>query len=176
MTPRLLDRYRSDVHAKLMDEFGYRNPFQVPTLSKIVVNVGLGEAAQNPKLLERASEELAAITGQKALVRRARKSVANFKLRQGQPIGAMVTLRISDSGVGIDAQLLPRVCDPFVTTKGAEPGSGLGLHAAHSALLAQGGAIRLSSKPGEGTTVTAEFALEVSDPEPQTTSIRDAAD
>jgi len=90
--------------------------------------------------------------------------------------GAMVTLRISDSGVGIDAQLLPRVCDPFVTTKGAEPGSGLGLHAAHSALLAQGGAIRLSSKPGEGTTVTAEFALEVSDPEPQTTSIRDAAD
>ena len=52
MTPRLLDRYRSDVHAKLMDEFGYRNPFQVPTLSKIVVNVGLGEAAANPKLLE----------------------------------------------------------------------------------------------------------------------------
>lgn len=93
MTPRLLERYRSDVHAKLMEEFGYRNPFQVPTLSKIVVNIGLGEAAANPKLLENASEELAAITGQKPIVRKARKSVANFKLRAGQAIGCMVTLR-----------------------------------------------------------------------------------
>ncbi len=91
--PRLLERYRAEVQGKLREEFSYTNPHQIPTLEKMVVNVGLGEAAQNPKLLERASEELAAITGQKALVRRARKSVANFKLRQGQPIGAMVTLR-----------------------------------------------------------------------------------
>ncbi len=92
-SPRLLARYREDVQAKLKDEFSYGNVHQIPTLSKIVVNVGLGEATQNAKLLERTADELAAITGQKAIIRRARKSVANFKLRQGQPIGAMVTLR-----------------------------------------------------------------------------------
>jgi len=93
MAPRLLERYRSDVKAKLQEEFGYTNGHQVPTLAKIVVNVGMGEATQNPKLLERTSEELSAITGQKPIIRRARKSVANFKLRQGQSIGCMVTLR-----------------------------------------------------------------------------------
>ncbi len=91
--PRLLERYRSEVQEKLREEFSYTNPHQIPKLQKIVVNVGLGEATQNPKLLERAAEELGQITGQKALIRKARKSVANFKLRQGQPIGAMVTLR-----------------------------------------------------------------------------------
>ena len=93
MTPRLLTRYRSEVHAKLKEEFSFTNPHQVPTLTKIVVNVGLGEATQNQKLLERAAEELAAITGQKPIIRKARKSIANFKLREGQPIGATVTLR-----------------------------------------------------------------------------------
>jgi len=93
MTPRLLERYRSETMGKLREEFSYRNVHQIPKIEKIVVNIGLGEAAQNPKLLERATEELAAITGQKAIQRRARKSVANFKLRQGQPIGCMVTLR-----------------------------------------------------------------------------------
>jgi large subunit ribosomal protein L5 len=93
MTPRLLERYRQDIVPKLSGEFGYRNAHQVPTLAKIVVNVGLGEATQNPKLLETAAEELANITGQKAVIRRARKSVANFKLRAGQPIGCKVTLR-----------------------------------------------------------------------------------
>lgn len=93
MTPRLLDRYRADIHPKLTAEFGYRNPLQVPTLSKIVLNIGLGEAAANPKLLERAAEELALISGQKPIIRRARKSVANFKLRAGQAIGCAVTLR-----------------------------------------------------------------------------------
>lgn len=93
MTPRLLERYRADIHPKLTAEFGYRNPLQVPTLSKIVLNIGLGEAAANPKLLERAAEELALISGQKPIIRRARKSVANFKLRAGQAIGCAVTLR-----------------------------------------------------------------------------------
>ena len=93
MVPRMQERYRNEVVPKLREEFGYKNVHQVPNLVKTVVNVGLGEATQNPKLLERATEELAQITGQKALVRKARKSVANFKLRQGQPIGAMVTLR-----------------------------------------------------------------------------------
>jgi large subunit ribosomal protein L5 len=93
MVPRLLERYRKDVRGRLSKEFGYSNIHQVPTVSKIVLNVGLGEATQNAKLLERAAEELAAVAGQKALIRKARKSVANFKLRQGQAIGAMVTLR-----------------------------------------------------------------------------------
>jgi len=93
MGSRLLDRYRAEVRGKLSEEFGYGNIHQVPTLTKIVVNVGLGEATQNPKLLERASEEMGLITGQKAVIRKARKSVANFKLRQGQPIGCSVTLR-----------------------------------------------------------------------------------
>jgi large subunit ribosomal protein L5 len=93
MHPRLLERYRKDVVPKLSKEFSYANVHQVPKLEKIVVNVGLGEATQNPKLLDNAVVELAAITGQKPAVRRARKSIANFKLRQGQRIGAMVTLR-----------------------------------------------------------------------------------
>jgi large subunit ribosomal protein L5 len=93
VTPRILQRYRSEIHPKLTGELGFRNPHQVPTLSKIVVNVGLGEATQNPKLLEKAAEELAAITGQKAVIRRAKKSIANFKVREGQAIGATVTLR-----------------------------------------------------------------------------------
>ncbi len=93
MVPRLLGRYRDEIVPKLLGEFSYRNVHQVPKLTKIVVNVGLGEATQNPKLLERAAEELASITGQKAVIRRARKSVANFKLRAGQAIGCKVTLR-----------------------------------------------------------------------------------
>jgi signal transduction histidine kinase len=86
------------------------------------------------------------------------------------------TLRISDNGPGIDPDLLSRACDPFVTTKKREPGAGLGLHAARAALEAQGGELRLTSKPGEGTSVTAVFALPVSDPAVQTASSHDAAD
>jgi len=93
MRPRLLERYRSEIATKLSEEFGYTNPMQVPRLEKIVLNMGIGEATQNQKLLEKATEELTAIAGQKPLVRKARKSIANFKLRQGQSIGAMVTLR-----------------------------------------------------------------------------------
>ena len=93
MMPRLLERYSQDIIPKLSGEFGYKNVHQVPTLTKIVVNIGLGEATQNPKLLDKAAEELADITGQKAVIRRARKSVANFKLRAGQAIGCKVTLR-----------------------------------------------------------------------------------
>lgn len=93
MVPRLLERYRQEVRPRLQGDFGYKNVNQVPTLEKIVINTGLGEATQNPKLLERATEELGAITGQRPCVRRARRSVSNFKLREGQPIGSMVTLR-----------------------------------------------------------------------------------
>ena len=114
MVPRLLERYRKDVRARLSKEFGYTNVHQVPTLTKIVLNVGLGEATQNAKLLERAAEELAAIAGQKPLMRKARKSVANFKLRQGQAIGAMVTLRGDRMWEFLDRLMnvaLPRVRD-----------------------------------------------------------------
>jgi large subunit ribosomal protein L5 len=110
----MLERYRSDVVPKLAQEFGYANTMQVPRLEKIVVNIGMGEATQNPKLLEKATEELSAITGQKPLVRKARKSIANFKLRQGQNIGAMVTLRGDRMWEFLDRLVsvaLPRVRD-----------------------------------------------------------------
>ena len=93
MRPRLLERYRTVIVPRLSTEFGYKNVHQVPKLEKIVVNIGLGEATQNPKLLEKATEELALITGQKPAIRKARKSIANFKLREGQAIGCTVTLR-----------------------------------------------------------------------------------
>jgi large subunit ribosomal protein L5 len=91
--PRIQERYRKEVAPKLRTEFSYKNPHQVPTLTKIVVNIGLGEAVANPKLMEKATEELAAITGQKPLVRKSKKAIANFKLRAGLPIGCMVTMR-----------------------------------------------------------------------------------
>jgi len=90
---RLKMRYRKEGVPSLMKEFGFKNPNQVPRLDKVVINMGLGEALANNKLLESAVDQLAAITGQKPVVTRARKSIANFKLRQGQAIGAAVTLR-----------------------------------------------------------------------------------
>lgn len=93
MAARLRERYKSEVLPRLMKEMGYKNPMQVPRLDKIVINMGLGEAIQNPKILDAAVEELAAISGQKPVVTRARKAIANFKLRKGLPIGCMVTLR-----------------------------------------------------------------------------------
>jgi large subunit ribosomal protein L5 len=114
MTPRLLELYRKEIVPKLSAEFGYANVHEVPKLTKIVVNVGLGEATQNPKLLEQAAEELAMITGQKPVIRRARKSIANFKLRAGQAVGCTVTLRASRMWEFFDRLVnvsLPRVRD-----------------------------------------------------------------
>jgi large subunit ribosomal protein L5 len=91
--PRLWEYYRTECVPRMMQEFRYKSPMQVPRLRKIVVNIGLGEAIQNIKLLESASAELAAVTGQKPVVTRAKKSIAAFKLREGMPIGCMVTLR-----------------------------------------------------------------------------------
>jgi large subunit ribosomal protein L5 len=93
MASRLQQRYRDEIVPKLTEEFRFSNHHQVPRLTKIVVNMGVGEAAANPKLLEQASEELSAITGQKPSIRRARKSIANFKLREGQAVGCTVTMR-----------------------------------------------------------------------------------
>jgi large subunit ribosomal protein L5 len=111
---RLYDFYRQDCVPKMMQEFRYKSSMQVPKLEKIVVNLGLGEAIQNIKLLDSASVELAAITGQKPVITRAKRSIAAFKLREGMPIGCMVTLRRSrmydffDKLVNV---VLPRVRD-----------------------------------------------------------------
>ncbi|MFM7199690.1 MAG: 50S ribosomal protein L5 [Myxococcota bacterium] len=90
---RLKDKYNTEVVPAMMKEFNYSNVMQVPRLQKIVINTSLKEAIQNIKVLEAAAEELAQITGQRPAIRRAKKSIANFKLRAGMPIGAMVTLR-----------------------------------------------------------------------------------
>ena len=90
---RMLAAYKEQVIPQLMKDFGYKNPMQVPKMEKIVVNMGLGEAINNNKLIEQAEEQMMAITGQKAVVTRSRKSIANFKLRENQAIGCMVTLR-----------------------------------------------------------------------------------
>ena len=111
---RLKMRYRKEGVPALMKEFGFSNPNQVPRLEKIVINMGLGEALANNKLLESAVDQLAAITGQRPVVTRARKSIANFKLRQGQAIGAAVTLRNDRMYEFVDRLVnvaLPRVRD-----------------------------------------------------------------
>jgi large subunit ribosomal protein L5 len=90
---RLLTRYREEIVPQMMEEFGYKNVMQVPKMVKIVVNIGLGEAIQNAKAIDAAVGDLSAITGQKPVVTKAKKSIAAFKLREGMPIGAMVTLR-----------------------------------------------------------------------------------
>jgi large subunit ribosomal protein L5 len=93
IAPRLREKYRQQVVPALSKQFNYKNQMQVPRLRKIVVNMGLGAAVANPKIIDTAVEELKALSGQKPVVTRARKAIANFKLREGIPIGAMVTLR-----------------------------------------------------------------------------------
>ena len=93
MAARLKERYRSEILQSLMKEMGYTNPMQVPKLEKVVINIGLGEAVQNVKVLDAAVEDLSAITGQKPMVTKSRKAIANFKLRENVPIGCAVTLR-----------------------------------------------------------------------------------
>jgi len=112
--PRLKERYRSEIAPALREEFGLANVMQVPTLTKIVVNMGVGEAARDAKLIEGAVRDLTLITGQKPAVARARKSIAQFKLREGMPIGVHVTLRGQRMWEFCDRMLslaLPRIRD-----------------------------------------------------------------
>jgi large subunit ribosomal protein L5 len=112
--PRLKQRYRDEIVAQLRDEFGFANVMQVPRLTKIVVNMGVGDAARDSKLMDGAVRDLAAITGQKPQVTKARKSIAQFKLREGMPIGAHVTLRGDRMWEFLDRMLsiaLPRIRD-----------------------------------------------------------------
>ena len=91
--PRLRKEYRERIAPAMTEKFAYKNPMQIPKITKIVVNIGAGDASQNPKLLDSVMADLGVITGQKPMMARARKSVSNFKLREGMPIGAFVTLR-----------------------------------------------------------------------------------
>jgi large subunit ribosomal protein L5 len=114
MAARLKEYYRTTVVPALMKEFGYKNPMAVPRLEKITINIGLGEASQNPKLMDSAVQELALITGQRPVVTKARKSIAAFKLRAGMTIGCMVTLRGDRMYEFLDRLMniaLPRVRD-----------------------------------------------------------------
>jgi len=112
--PRLQDYYKTNVVPKLRSKFGYGNVMQVPRLTKVIVNMGLGDAIENIKVIDAAAEEISVITGQKPVVTKARKSIANFKLRAGVPIGVMVTLRRDNMYYFLDklmAIALPRVRD-----------------------------------------------------------------
>ncbi|MEU6010559.1 50S ribosomal protein L5 [Streptomyces sp. NPDC047453] len=113
-TPRLKQKYREEIAVKMRDEFKYENVMQIPGLVKIVVNMGVGDAARDSKLIEGAIRDLTTITGQKPQVTKARKSIAQFKLREGQPIGAHVTLRGDRMWEFLDRTLslaLPRIRD-----------------------------------------------------------------
>ena len=113
-TPRLKTKYREEIAGKLRDEFKYENVMQIPGLVKIVVNMGVGDAARDSKLMDGAVRDLTTITGQKPAITKARKSIAQFKLREGQPIGAHVTLRGDRMWEFLDRTLslaLPRIRD-----------------------------------------------------------------
>ena len=113
-TPRLKTRYRDEIKNKLNDEFSYANVMEIPGVTKIVVNMGVGDAARDSKLINGAVEDLTLITGQKPQLRRAKKSIANFKLREGMPIGVRVTLRGDRMWEFLDRLLtiaLPRIRD-----------------------------------------------------------------
>jgi large subunit ribosomal protein L5 len=114
VTPRLRTKYQKDVVPALMKRFGYKNGMQVPRVKKVVINMGLGEAVSNPKLIDSAVVELTAIAGQKPVVTRSKKAIANFKLRAGLPIGVKVTLRRERMWEFLDRLVnlsLPRVRD-----------------------------------------------------------------
>lgn len=114
MATRLKEKYQQEVVPALQKEFNYQNPMQVPAINKVVVNIGMGEVIQNPKAMEAAVADLAAITGQRPVITRAKRSVAAFKLREGMQIGCMVTLRGERMNLFLDKLInvaLPRLRD-----------------------------------------------------------------
>lgn len=114
MIPRLLERYRNEIVLQIMEKFNLKNRFAVPRLEKIVVNMGVGEALQDVKILDKAMEELAIITGQKPIMRRAKVAISNFKIKKGNPIGCKVTLRRAKMYEFMDRLIsvaLPRIRD-----------------------------------------------------------------
>lgn len=112
--PRLKQQYNDEIRQKMLDEFGYKNPMEVPKLEKVVVNMGVGEAVGDSKIIHTAVEDLSLITGQKPVITKARKSIANFKVREQMPVGAKVTMRRTQMFEFIDRLItiaLPRVRD-----------------------------------------------------------------
>lgn len=125
--PRLKETYKNEVFRQLMEKFNYNNVMEVPRLEKITINMGLGEAKDNAKMMEKAIAELALISGQKPVVTKAKKSIANFKVRQGMPVGTMVTLRGDNMYYFADKFFniaLPRVRDFKGVSKNAFDGRG----------------------------------------------------
>lgn len=114
MVPRLLEKYRKEIVPQMMDKFGFGNKLEAPRLEKIVINMGVGEGQQDIKVIEKAMEELSLITGQKPILRRAKKAIANFKIKKGNPIGCKVTLRRTMMYEFLDRLIsvaLPRIRD-----------------------------------------------------------------
>ena len=114
ITPRLLERYRSEISTEMMKAFNYKNKMEVPRLSKIVINIGLGEAVQDIKFLEAAVSELAMITGQRPVITKSKKAIANFKIRKGSAVGCKVTLRRARMYEFLDRMIavsIPRIRD-----------------------------------------------------------------
>ncbi|MDY4959014.1 MAG: 50S ribosomal protein L5 [Lentihominibacter sp.] len=127
MTARLKETYKNEVFSKLMDQFKYENVMQVPKLEKVTINMGLGEAKENSKILESAVEEIGLISGQRPVITKARKSIANFKVRQGMPVGAKVTLRGDNMYEFVDKLFniaLPRLRDFKGVSKNSFDGRG----------------------------------------------------
>ena len=127
MAARLKETYKNDVFPALKEKFQYENVMEVPKLEKVTLNMGLGEAKENAKVLESAVEEISLITGQRPVVTKARKSIANFKVRQGMPVGAKVTLRGDNMYVFLDKLFnvaLPRVRDFKGVSKNSFDGRG----------------------------------------------------
>ena len=127
MAARLKDTYKNNLFSALMDQFKYDNVMEVPKLEKVTINMGLGEAKENAKIMESAVEEIGLITGQRPIVTKARKSIANFKVRQGMPVGAKVTLRGDNMYTFIDKLFniaLPRVRDFKGVSKNSFDGRG----------------------------------------------------
>ena len=127
MTARLKETYKNDVIKALVEQFKYENVMEVPKLEKVTINMGLGEAKENAKIMESAVEEIGLITGQRPVVTKARKSIANFKVRQGMPVGAKVTLRGENMYTFIDKLFniaLPRVRDFKGVSKNSFDGRG----------------------------------------------------
>ncbi len=127
MTARLKEKYNNQVYDNLMEKFKYKSKMQIPKLTKVTINMGLGEAKENSKILESAVKELSLITGQRPIVTKAKKSIANFKVRQGMPVGAKVTLRGENMYVFADKFFnisLPRVRDFKGVSKNSFDGRG----------------------------------------------------
>lgn len=127
MASRLVELYKNEITKRMMEKFGYKNPMEIPKIEKVVINMGVGEARDNAKVLDSAISEIELITGQKAVPTRAKKSVANFKIREGMPIGAKVTLRGDKMLHFVDKLVnitLPRVRDFRGVSKDSFDGRG----------------------------------------------------